>query len=478
MKTNVTEGGPESLRAKALDHSLLLTDLYEFNMLQAYLRSGMLETAVFEFFVRKLPDQRHFLLAAGLEQALDFLEQARLSAAERDWLRASGRFDADLLDYLEGFRFEGDVHAMPEGTVFFADEPILRVTAPLPQAQLIETRLINLLHLQTVIASKAARMVLAAPGKTLIDFGLRRSHGAEAGLLAARAAYIAGFSGTATLSASPSFGIPIYGTMAHSFIQAHDSEVEAFKSFARSQPDNLVLLLDTYDTERAARKVVELAPALARGGVRIRGIRLDSGDLGALAVRVRGILDAGGLNAVRIFASGGVDETALERFSAAGAPIDGYGIGTSLTTSSDAPALDCAYKLQVYAGRPKRKRSEGKATWPGRKQVFRRRNSAGVLAGDVIALETEEREGEPLLVPVMRGGIRCTPKPGLEEIRARATAQLSQLPAELRAVSGRPSYEVQISRALRRLAERVDRDLAEKENVLETVPAELNGSIA
>jgi nicotinate phosphoribosyltransferase len=342
--------------------SLLLTDLYELNMMQAYLEAGMTEPAVFEFFVRKLPDTRGFLMAAGLEQAVEFLENAHFTEAELDWLAESGRFSKDMLGYLARFRFTGAVDAMPEGTVFYPDEPILRVSAPLPEAQLVETRLINLLHFQTTIASKAARMVLAAPGKLLVDFGLRRAHGAEAGLLAARAAYLAGFAGTATTPALPLYGVPIYGTMAHSFVQAYDDETAAFEAFARSRPDNVVLLLDTYDTEAAARKVVALAPRLRRQGIALRGVRLDSGDLAAHAGKVRRILDRGGLPEVVIFASGGIDETVLRRFADAQAPIDGYGIGTSLTTSSDAAALDCAYKLQEYAGRPRRKRSEGKAT--------------------------------------------------------------------------------------------------------------------
>ena len=247
--------------------SALLTDLYQLNMIQAYLDHGETKTAVFEFFVRTLPARRGFLVAAGLEQALDYLENLRFSEAEIEWLRSTGRFGQNLLDYLADFRFSGDVHAMPEGTVFFAGEPILRVTAPLPQAQFVESRLINILHFQTLIAAKAARMVLAAPNKVLVDFGLRRAHGAEAGVMAARASYIAGLAGTATVLAGRDFGIPLYGTMAHSFIEAFDDEMAAFAAFAKARPDNLVLLLDTYDTEAAARKVVELAPKLKAAGI-------------------------------------------------------------------------------------------------------------------------------------------------------------------------------------------------------------------
>jgi len=437
--------------------SPLLTDLYQLNMMQAYLDHGMTETAVFEFFMRKFPARRGFLVAAGLEQALDFLENLRFSSAEIDWLRRSGRFGAALLDYLAAFRFTGDVDAMPEGTVFFADEPILRVTAPLPAAQLVETRIINLVHFQSLIAAKAARLVLAAPGKQLVDFGLRRAHGAEAGLLAARASYIAGFAGSATMLAQAKFGVPIFGTMAHSFIQAHTDETAAFLNFARARPENLVLLIDTYDTEAAARKVVALAPRLKAEGIAVRGVRLDSGDLAALAKSVRRILDEGGLRDVTIFASGGLDEDALLAMAAAAAPIDGFGIGTSLTTSSDVPALDCAYKLQEYAGLARRKRSAGKATWPGRKQVWRRYGAKGVMAGDVISLETDAQQGEPLLRPVMRGGRRLAPQPTLEQCRAHAARELARLPAPLRALELGAAYPVTVADALVRLAAELDR---------------------
>jgi nicotinic acid phosphoribosyltransferase len=284
-------------------------------MIQAYLESGQTETAVFEFFVRKLPPQRSFLMAAGLEQALEFLENLRFSADELEWLEKSGRFSPGLIDFLANFRFSGDVHAMPEGTAFFQNEPILRVTAPLAEAQLVETRLINILHYQTLIASKAARMVRLAPGKLLVDFGLRRAHGADAGLMAARASYIAGFAGTATLLAEKAFGIPTYGTMAHSFVQSFDDEMAAFEAFARARPRNLTLLIDTYDTTAAARKVVALAPRLRELGIAVRAVRIDSGDLAALARSVRGILDDGGLRDTGIFASGGIDEETLVGFA-------------------------------------------------------------------------------------------------------------------------------------------------------------------
>ena len=446
--------------------SLLLTDLYQLAMLQAYGEHGFAGTAVFELFVRKLPPRRGFLMAAGLEQAVQFLETARFTASERDALQRMGQFPRAFVDSLSDFRFTGDVDALPEGTIFFPDEPLLRVVAPLPQAQLVETRLINLLHFQTVVASKAARMVLAAPAKLLVDFGLRRAHGAEAGLLAARASYLAGFAGTATLEAALRFGIPAYGTMAHSFIQAHDDESRAFEHFARSRPEGVVLLIDTYDTERGAEKVAELAGRLARDNIRIRGVRLDSGDLIALSKSVRGILDRGGLREVTIFASGGLDEHALEAFAKANAPIDGFGIGTSLTTSSDFPAADCAYKLQEYAGLPRRKRSEKKATWPGRKQVWRRYGSgaAGTMAGDLVALDTPSQQcryasgaGEPLVQQVMQDGRRLRPPESLDDIRSRAKRELERLPQPLRRLEAGTTYPVEIDAELVALAAEVDR---------------------
>ena len=436
--------------------SALLTDLYQLNMVQAYLELGQTETAVFEFFVRKLPPQRGFLVAAGLEQALEFLENLRFSDDELGWLVRSGRFSARLIDYLADFRFSGDVHAMPEGTVFFANEPILRVTAPLPEAQLVETRLINVLHFQSLIASKAARMVLLAPDKLLVDFGLRRAHGAEAGLLAARASYIGGFAGTATVLAEKCFGIPAYGTMAHSFIQSFDDETAAFEAFARARPKDLVLLIDTYDTEAAARKVVALAPRLRALGVAIRGVRIDSGDLVALSKSVRGILDEGGLNDVTIFVSGGIEEEALSAFARERAPIDGIGIGTSLATSSDAPALDCAYKLQEYAGTPRRKRSTGKATWPGRKQVWRRYDAAGRMDSDVLSTEDDRHEGQPLIGLVTQQGRPVTHQASLQDVRAYTRRQLERLPEGFEALKIRAPYPVHVAARLQQLAAAVD----------------------
>src|SRR3974390_1386513 len=286
---------PPPRAARTPSSSPLLTDLYELDMIQAYLDRGENGEAVFEFFVRRLPARRSFLLAAGLADAIDYLTTLHFSDAEIDWLKSTGRFNQSLFDYLAGFRFTGDVHAIPEGSVCFPSEPLIRITAPLPQAQLVETRLINILHYRTLVASKAARMVLAAPGKILSDFGLRTAHGAEAGLYSARASYLAGLRGAANVLAGERYGVPIVGTMAHSFVQVHDDEMTAFENFARARPQGVILLIDTYDTEQGARKVVELVPRLKADGISIRGVRIDSGDLTASARKVRRILDAGGL---------------------------------------------------------------------------------------------------------------------------------------------------------------------------------------
>jgi len=438
--------------------SPLLTDLYQLTMLQAYFAAGMRRTAVFELFVRKLPPNRNFLMAAGLEQALAFVEQLRFPDEELAWIDASGLFGASFAAELAKLRFTGDIDALAEGTVFFPNEPILRVTAPLPEAQLLETRLLNLVHYETLIASKAARTVLAAKGKGLVDFGLRRAHGAEAGLLAARASYLAGFTGTATTIAGPAFGIPVFGTMAHSFVQAHDDEPTAFEHFAAVFPKNAVLLIDTYDTVAAAEKVAVLAPKLAERGIAVRGVRLDSGDLADLSREVRRVLDRAGLRGAIIFASGNLDEYRVAELVAAGAPIDSFGIGTSLATSSDAPYLDCVYKLAEYDGRARRKRSTGKATWPGRKQVFRELAPDGTLARDVVTLESDVRPGEPLLRPVVAQGRRVEPPVALAAARDYAGRELARLPGPLRSLAGAPeSYPVEIAPALRALAAEVDR---------------------
>lgn len=439
-------------------NSALLTDLYQLTMLDAYLDKDMHAESVFEFFVRRLPENRSFLMVAGLEQLLDYLENLSFSPDEIEWLRSTGRFSERLLAYLTDFRFRGTVCAMPEGTIFFENEPIVQVIAPLPEAQLIETRLINLIHFQTLIASKAARCVLAAPEKMLVDFGLRRAHGSEAGLLAARASYIAGFAGTSTVLADSAFAIPTYGTMAHSFVQSHCSEIEAFEHFARTNPNGSVLLIDTYDTLAAARAVTDLVKRLRPEGIEVRGVRLDSGDLATLAREVREILDQNGCEEISIFCSGSIDEYRLAK-EFRDTPVDGFGIGTRLDTSADAPYLDCAYKIQEYEGIARRKKSVGKATWPGRKQVYRQYDTNGAIQRDTIMESSELSNESPLMSPVMRNGKKLTASPRLSVLREHASKELTTLPESMRDPLAGAAIPVSISNSLRILAASADRSV-------------------
>jgi len=436
---------------------VLLTDLYQLTMLAAYFERGMEETAVFEFFVRRLPERRNFLVAAGLEQVVEYLEALRFTPAELEWLESTQLFAQRFLQRLADLRFCGDVDALPEGTPFFANEPVLRVTAPLPQAQLVESRLINLLHFQTLVASKAARCVWVAGGRDLIDFGLRRAHGAEAGLLAARAAYLSGFTGTATVDAARRFGMPMFGTMAHSFVQAHAGEVAAFRHFVECFPSHNTLLIDTYDTARAAHKVVAFAASVRASGVGIQAVRIDSGDLDQESRAVRRILDEGGLGDTRIFASGSLDEYQIEKLVQAGAPVDSFGVGTHLDVSADAPYLDCAYKLQEYAGNPTRKRSSGKITLPGRKQLFRRYDERGQLLEDEIVIEGQDCSGSALIEPAMRLGARLDSLQTLTQARERARDSLPRLPVRLQSIREHADYPVHVGPSVLALAKAVDR---------------------
>jgi nicotinate phosphoribosyltransferase len=434
-------------------------------MLQGYFDQGMEQEAVFEFFVRDTGSTRKFLMSAGLETVLTYLENLHFTDNDIAWLRKRNLFSNDFLDYLREFRFTGSVDAMAEGTICFPQEPIIKITAPLPQAQFIESRVMNLTHFQTLIASKAARIVLIAQDKVLVDFGMRRSHGAEAALLAARAGYIAGMSGTATILAGQIYDIPIYGTMAHSFVQAHDDEVQAFENFARSNRSNTVLIIDTYDTEAAAHKVVALAPRLKTEGITIKGVRLDSGDLAEHARKVRGILDKGGLPHCKIFASGNLDEYSIHDLITSNAPIDGFGIGTRLDTSADIPYLDCAYKLTEYAGTLRRKKSEGKATLPGSKQVFRFYDSSHIITHDILTLSDDYQEGgKELLSPFMRSGKRLNQPVSLEGTRKHAASELATLSEALRKQDDYAPYPVVISEELKALTAEVDNLILKSQN--------------
>jgi len=424
----------------------LFADLYELRMARAYHALGMEGEAVFSLHVRRLPRARNYLLACGVEDLLDTLEGLRFGPESLDYLRSLGGFPEEFLAWLAGFRFSGAVHAVPEGTPVFAEEPLLEVVAPIAEAQLLETLAMNQVGLQTLLASKAARVVAAAAGRPVVDFGSRRAQGIDAAVAGARAFHLAGVAATSNLLAGARHGIPVAGTMAHSFVQAFDTEAEAFRAYARLHPET-ILLVDTYDTAEGVRRVVELAAELGEA-FRVRGVRLDSGDLLALSREARAILDAAGLRQVQVFASGGLDEERIAALLAAGAPIDAFGVGTDLSVSADAPALDIAYKLTWYAGVGRTKLSAGKRILPGRKQVFRR-FEGGVAAGDVIARAEERLDGEALLRPVMRDGRRLAPRPPLAAMRAAAAARIAALPERLRALgAAEPPYPVAVSEAL------------------------------
>ncbi len=428
-------------------HAALLTDLYQLTMLQAYWREEMRGEAVFQLFFRTLPPARNLMLACGLDDALSFLESLQFEAEARAHLAELGLFQPAFLDWLGTLRFRGDVWAVPEGTPVFPGEPLVEVIAPIAEAQVAETFLLNQIHFQTLAASKAARVVTAAAGRPVLDFGLRRTHGSDAGLKAARAAWVAGVAATSNVLAGRRYGIPVAGTLAHSYVEAHDDELEAFRAFSELYPET-VLLVDTYDVESGVGRVVQLARELG-DGFRVRGIRIDSGDLLALSRSARETLDAAGLTGVEIVVSGGLDEQGVAALVAAGAPVDRFGVGTRMGVAEDAPSFDMAYKLAAYAGRDRVKTSPGKSSLPGRKQVWRTERD-GVAAGDVIGRHDEDRPGRPLLVPVMRGGRRLSPSAThLPTARARAARELAQLPEPVRGLGpADPPYPVTISEAL------------------------------
>ncbi|MFF7444060.1 nicotinate phosphoribosyltransferase [Streptomyces sp. NPDC008122] len=431
------------------------TDLYEVTMALSYVREGMRSPATFSLFVRDLPPGRGFLVAAGLEPSLDHLSGFTVGPADvRDFAEVLHRREQDLQP-LVGLRFDGEVRAVPEGAIVLAGEPLLEVTAPLPQAQLVETYLLSLVCHQTAVASKAARCVLAAAGHPVIDFSLRRSHGPQAGLASARLGALVGFAGTSNVAAAVRYGIPASGTMAHSYVQAFPSELDAFRAFARAHPGPVTLLVDTYDTERGTRTAARVLNDLgAPGGC---AIRLDSGDLGVLARRARALLDEAGLPQVRIIASGGLDEYAVDALVRSGAPIDVYAVGTKVGVAADAPYLDAAYKLVAYDGRPVMKLSSRKVTAPAAKQVFRR---PGLL--DVVGLRDEPvpAGAEPLLRTVMRDGRRIGPRPSLSSSRARFEADLEQVPGAARRIDEPRAPVASVSPRLAALTDEVRRRIA------------------
>jgi nicotinate phosphoribosyltransferase len=413
----------------------------------------MNETAVFDFFVRRLPPSRNYLVACGLDQVLEYLEDLSFSPEALRYLKSLNRFSDNFIESLRSFHFIGDVYAIPEGTVIFSNEPLIEVVAPLPQAQLVETFVMNQVQFATLAASKAARVVRAAKGRSVVDYGLRRIHGADAGIKAARAFFIAGVSATSNVLAGQLYGIPVSGTMAHSFIQACENEITAFRKFVRSFPDG-ILLVDTYDTLEGVRRVIDLAREMGQD-FHVSGVRLDSGDLLSLSGQARQLLDASGLQRLKILASSSLDEYEIERLLEDNAPIDGFGVGAHMGVSEDAPFLDCAYKLVEYAGRPRMKLSKDKETLPGRKQVFRR-SAAGIVQSDVIGCAHDVIDGKPLLQKVMEGGKRMALPPGLGESRDLCHASVNALPQALLDLSlVQPPYPVHLSSGLKALRDEI-----------------------
>ncbi|MCH8988004.1 MAG: nicotinate phosphoribosyltransferase [Chloroflexi bacterium] len=434
----------------------LFTDLYELTMAQALFRQGMSATATFSLFIRTYPPNRAFFVSAGLEDVLDYLSNLNFSDQAIDYLRALGIFSEDFLQYLRGVRFTGSVRAIPEGRLYFADEPAVEVTAPIIEAQLAETFIINQVNLQSMLATKAARCVWAAQGRGIADFASRRTQGTDAALKMARASYIAGFNSTSNVLAASLYGMPPAGTMAHSFVSAFATELDAFRAYAESFPDRTTLLLDTYDTIAGTRNAVRVAKEMEADGRQLVAVRLDSGDFDELSRQVRRILDDSGLDYVKILASGGLDEYELETLVKAGAPIDLFGVGTKAGVSADAPWSDMAYKLVCFDDRPVMKLSTGKVSLPGAKQVFRTKDAGGMFAKDIIALQDEELPGGlPVLEEVMKGGQRTGPSATLEEVRGRFQEDFATLDERFKALNNPPRYPVSLSGRLKRLTSKV-----------------------
>lgn len=430
----------------------LFTDLYELTMAQAFLRRKMFAPATFSLFIRNYPPDRAFFVSAGLEDVLDYLTRLRFDIADLDYLRSTDLFAGDFLDYLVNFRFTGSVRAIPEGRLYFANEPVVEVTGPVIEAQLAETFIINQVNLQTLLATKAARCVWAAQGRAISDFASRRTHGTDAALKMARCSYIAGFQSTSNVLAAKRYGMPPAGTMAHSFISSFSSELNAFRAYAETYPGRTILLLDTYDTVQGAVKAAAVAKEMEESGQRLLAVRLDSGDFDSLSRQVRRVLDEAGLEYVKVLASGGLDEHQMDRLVRAGAPIDLFGVGTKAGVSADAPWTDMAYKLVCYDGRPVMKLSTGKVSLPGAKQVFRMRDNHGRFSHDLICRDGEAvPEGEALLVPVMTGGERDGPKPALAQIRERHVQDMQSLDDEFKVLRDPPQYPVSVSPGLEKL---------------------------
>jgi nicotinate phosphoribosyltransferase len=447
----------------------LLTDLYELTMCASYLENKMeRNTATFDLFIRKLPPERSYFVFAGLEQVLLFLENVKFNEEQINYLRRQ-RLKEEFLEYLRTFKFTGEVWSVPEGTIVFPEEPLIRVTAPIIEAQLIETFILNTVNLQTMIATKASRVVCAAQGRSVIEFGLRRTQGTDAGMKAARCSYLAGANGTSNVLAGMKYGIPISGTMAHSYVMFFDREIDSFRTFAKTFPENSTLLIDTYDDLKGAENAAIVARELEKEGHRLNAVRLDSGDLLGLSRKVRRILDNDGLGYVKIFASGDLDEYVIEDLIGKGAEIDAFGVGTRMSTSYDRPYVDVVYKLSGKIERgvfvPAMKLSKGKVTLPGKKQIFRQKDRKGRYVKDIIGLEAEAIGGERLLVKVLERGEIVYDVPTLEEIRDATLKNLSELPERYKKLTRAPSYPVELSRELNRIKTQLMSQLKHSESL-------------
>lgn len=442
----------------------LLLDLYELTMAAGYFKRKARARASFDLFVRRLPEHRSFLVAAGLENALKFLEKFSFTNQDIDFLKQTKIFKDDFLHYLSALRFTGDVYALPEGTIFFPAEPVLRVSAPILEAQLVESYLLNVINLATTICSKAIRVVMAAKGKWVYDFSLRRTQGPDAGMAAARSSYIAGCSGTSNVLAGALYNIPLAGTMAHSFIMSFRDELESFRSYARTFPDSTTLLVDTYDYKKGIQNAISVAKELEAEGHKLRAIRLDSGNLASISKLARSLLDAHGLRYVKILASGNLDEYKIEGLNRDRAMIDSFGVGTNMGVSSDAPYLDVIYKLSQIDDLegndyPVMKLSQGKVTYPGKKQVFRIVNTRRAYLRDIIGLEGEKAAGKPLLEKVMANGKIVKPSPSIKNLRSFMRDNLKSLPAQYKKLQCKAVYPVLLSKGLKQLIAKLKRKI-------------------
>lgn len=438
----------------------LFTDLYELTMAQCYFADKYTDHATFSLFTRGYPKNRNYYVSAGLDEALVEILDYTFSGSDLIFLRQTGYFTDDFIDYLKDFRFTGTVRSMPDGTVFFADEPIMEVSGPILEAQILETFLINTIGFSSLIATKAARCVAAAQGRPVVDFSLRRNQGTDAGIKVAKSSYIAGFSATSNVLAGKLYGIPLSGTMAHSYISAYESEYDAFATFAESYPDNTVLLIDTYDTVEGAKKAAKLGRKMRENGKALRGVRLDSGDMAELSKQVRDVLDEAGLTDVQIFASSGFDEYKIRNVLDKGAKIDAFGVGTKLGVSADAPYLDMVYKLVHCGNRDIKKRSTGKVYLAGEKQVFRKTGENGMFEADIIGLIDDEIPGAaPLLETVVEDGQLAASRPDLDAVRKQFASGFSKLDPAYKTLDAKKSYPVSVSPRLEEIQKKIDRML-------------------